>query len=321
MKYLIVGGAGFIGSHLVHRLLKTSDTTAVTVFDNFSSGRLSFLADVESDSRLKIATGDAQSIEALLPHCQGVDLMFHFASNPDIARAVTEPTIDFYSGTLLTQNVVEAARRASVPRVLYASGSGVYGEMGTEFYSESPITAQPVSTYGASKLAGETLLCAYSAMFGVACSAFRFANVVGPRQTHGVGYDFIRKLRHDPRKLVILGDGQQSKSYVHVDDVLSAMLLFAKLGRPGYEVHNVSTDDFLTVTEIAMIVVAEMGLSTSQVEFSYTGGSRGWKGDVPVVRISADKLKAQGWKARYTARGAMQDAVRAMVHDSSLPPI
>jgi UDP-glucose 4-epimerase len=251
-------------------------------------------------------------LEQLTQQSDGVDAVFHFASNPDIARAVREPTIDFYEGTLLTQNVAEAARVAGVGRVLYASGSGVYGEMGRQWYSEEPLNGRPVSTYGASKLAGEAIFSAYAAMFGLRAYAFRFANVVGPNQTHGVGYDFLRRLKQNPQKLDILGNGTQTKSYIHVEDVVEALLLLNRLDPGGYDVFNVSTDDFLTVTEIAQLAVQTLGLDPKGVEFCYSGGDRGWKGDVPLVKIRNEKIKELGWKLRNSSREAMARALSSM---------
>jgi len=316
MNYLVVGGAGFIGSHLTRTLLQDPQTARIRVYDNFSSGQRSFLAPVLADPRLEIVTGDAADLPNLTAQARGADTLFHFASNPDIARAVREPTIDFYAGTLLTQNVAEAARVAGVVRVLYASGSGVYGEMRDQWYAEEPLNGRPVSTYGASKLAGETLFSAYAAMFGLRAYAFRFANVVGPNQTHGVGYDFLRRLRQNPVRLDILGNGQQTKSYIHVEDVVAALLLLRRLDPGGYDVFNVSTDDFLTVTEIAELSVATLGLAPGSVQFSYSGGDRGWKGDVPLVRIANGKLKSLGWSPRYTTRQAMGKALAAMAQPS-----
>jgi UDP-glucose 4-epimerase len=312
MNYLIVGGAGFIGSHLTRTLLQDSRTCQVRVYDNFSSGRKQFLSPVLADPRLEIITADAADIATLKAHAQGVHTLFHFASNPDIARAVHEPTIDFYAGTLLTQNVIETARLSRVQRVLYASGSGVYGEMGDRWHAEEPLNGRPVSTYGASKLAGETILSAYAEMFGLRAYAFRFANVVGPNQTHGVGYDFLRKLRQNSTQLDILGNGTQTKSYIYVEDVIAAMLLVRDLDPGGYDVFNVSTDDFLTVTEIAELTVSTLQLPPAGVRFSYSGGDRGWKGDVPLVRIRNDKLKSLGWRPRHTSREAMEKAITAM---------
>lgn len=315
MNYLIVGGAGFIGSHVTRLLLKDPNTRSVVVFDNFSSGQRSFLQAVSGDSRLRVIEADASDLPSLITQAQGVETVFHFASNPDIARAVREPTIDFHAGTLLTQNVVEAARVAGVQRILYASGSGVYGEMGDRWHAEEPLNGRPISTYGASKLAGETMLSAYASMFGLRAYAFRFANVVGPNQTHGVGYDFLRKLRQNPSRLEILGNGTQTKSYIHVEDVIAAMFLLRDLDPGGYDVFNVSTDDFLSVTEIAELAVATLQLARTGVEFAYSGGDRGWKGDVPLVRVRNDKLKALGWKPRRTAREAMENALAAMSRD------
>lgn len=315
MNYLVVGGAGFIGSHLTRTLLQDPNTKRVRIYDNFSSGKREFLTSVLSDSRLEIITGDAADLVTLTNQAQGVDMLFHFASNPDIARAVREPTIDFYAGTLLTQNVVEAARVAGVKTILYASGSGVYGEMEDRWYAEEPLNGRPVSTYGASKLAGETLLSAYAAMFGLNGYAFRFANVVGPNQTHGVGYDFLRKLRQNPTRLEILGDGTQTKSYIHVEDVIAAMLRLRDLNPDGYDVFNVSTEDFLTVTEIAELTLDCLSLPRNNVHFAYSGGNRGWKGDVPLVRINNGKLKALGWSHRYTTREAMKNALSSMARE------
>lgn len=312
MNYLIIGGAGFIGSHVTRALLQERATQRVRIYDNFSSGQESFLASVLADPRLEIVTADASEGKVLAAQAKGMDTIFHFASNPDIARAVNEPTIDFYQGTLLTQNVAEAARLSGVARVIYASGSGVYGEMGDRWFAEEPLDGRPVSTYGASKLAGEAILSAYSAMFGLKAYAFRFANVVGPNQTHGVGYDFLRKLRQNPSRLEILGNGTQTKSYIHVDDVVAALLLLRIQDPGGYDVFNVSTDDFLTVTEIAELAVNTLQIPRARVEFAFSGGDRGWKGDVPLVRIASDKLKARGWSARYTARQAMEHALCSM---------
>jgi UDP-glucose 4-epimerase len=314
MKYLVVGGAGFIGSHTTRTLLENARTELVRVFDNFSSGQESFLVSVRNDPRLQIIRADAAELPPLIEAARGIDTLFHFASNPDIARAVREPTIDFTAGTLLTQNIVEAARVAGVRQFIYASGSGVYGEMENRWYDEEPLTGRPISTYGASKLAGEALLCSYAAMFGLRAYAFRFANVVGPNQTHGVGFDFLRKLKRDPHRLEILGDGTQSKSYIHVSDVVRALLLLHRQDLEGYHVFNVSTDDFLTVAEIAHLSVAVAGLPPDSVEFAYTGGNRGWKGDVPLVRIRSDRLKALGWRAGFTSHSAMKHALDSMAN-------
>jgi len=312
-RFFITGGAGFIGGHLVARLLQRPDAQVV-VYDNFSSGRAWHLEAVETADRLQTITGDLKDIGRLREAMGGVDVVFHLASNPDIARAVREPDVDFWEGTYLTQNVLEAMRENRVPRLLYSSGSGVYGDTGTEPVVETYSPMRPISTYGASKLAGEALICAYCHMFDMHALAFRFANVVGPRQTHGVAYDFVLRLGRDPTRLQILGDGSQSKSYIHVDDVLDAILFLYDQGWQGFDVFNVATEDYVTVREIADLVVRQLGLS--HVAYSFTGGDRGWKGDVPVVRFDTSKLRSRGWSNRRTSREALQASIDSLITDA-----
>ncbi len=296
VHYFVAGGGGFIGSHMVRRLLRSPEASVV-VYDNFSSGRSWHLP--EGDQRLRIVRADLKELAALTKAMEGAAVVFHFASNPDIARAASEPDIDFWEGTYLTQNLLEAMRVAGVRRILYASGSGVYGDTGTTMVGEGYSPLEPISTYGASKLACEALLCAYGHMFELEGVAFRFANVVGPRQTHGVAYDFIRRLLRDPTRLEILGDGLQSKSYIHVDDVLNALLLVHDQGWQGFGVFNVATEDYVTVRQIADLVAERLDLKG--VKYTFTGGTRGWKGDVPVVRFDTTKLRKRGWANQRTS--------------------
>jgi UDP-glucose 4-epimerase len=313
--FFLVGGAGFIGSHFVDRLLGDVSTPRVTVYDNFSSGQRWHLSGHEGDPRLEILEGDVCDLESLTSAMEGHDIVVHLASNPDIALAATEPAVDFDLGTLLTHHVVEAARRTSARRILYASGSGVYGDLGETEADEDWGPLVPVSTYGASKLAGEALVCSYSHMFGLTGASFRFGNVVGPRQTHGVGFDFVRKLRVDPTRLEILGNGTQSKSYIHVDDVIDAVLIAHRAEADPYSVYNVATGDYLTVTEIADVAVESMGLDPEAVRYEFTGGDRGWRGDVPVVRLSTGRIRALGWTNRRSSREAIEVSIVAMLDE------
>ena len=234
----------------------------------------------------------------------GSETVIHLASNPDIARAVTEPAIDFDAGTLLTHHVVEAMRRSGAQRILYASGSGIYGDLGDLEADEDHGPLLPISTYGASKLAGEALISSYCSMFDMTGCVFRFGNVVGPRQTHGVGFDFIRRLLEDPGRLRILGDGRQSKSYVHVSDVVEAVLLAAAAAPRPLATYNVATGDYMTVAEIAELAVDVLGLEPDRTVFEFTGGDRGWKGDVPVVRLNTGRIRSLGWaNSMSTGRG------------------
>ena len=312
-RFFIVGGAGFIGSHFVDRLLSDSATVQVTVFDTFSSGRMGHIELHARDERLRVVRGDVKELEPLTEAMGDHDVVIHLASNPDIARAVHEPQVDFWEGTYLTQNVVEAMRRSTPKRILYASGSGVYGDLGLHEADEDFGPLVPISTYGASKLAGEALIASYCHMFGLTARVFRFGNVVGPRQTHGVGYDFVRRLSQNPTELEILGDGTQSKSYIHVEDVMSAVLLAHEYAVGTFSAYNVATGDYITVREIADLAVECMNLDPREVTYRFTGGNRGWRGDVPIVRLSTSRIRALGWTCKRMTREALQASILAMM--------
>ncbi len=313
MKHFIVGGAGFIGSHLVKTLLTEEKKSYVVIYDNFSSGKMRHLGEFEHNRNLKIIQDDVKNKENLSQAMAGSDVVYHLASNPDISKAVTQPDIDFWEGTYLTNNVIEAMRINGIKRLLYASGSGVYGDGGLVEIQEDYLPMLPISTYGASKLSCEAMICAYCHLFGIIASVFRFANVVGPRQTHGVGYDFVRRLTSNPRQLEILGDGTQSKSYIHVTDVISAMKILKEKAPDGFSYYNVATSDYITVTEIADIVVNIMGLK--DVKYKYTGGNRGWKGDVPIVRLNSNKIRSFGWTNTYSTKEAIHSSVNSIFED------
>jgi UDP-glucose 4-epimerase len=309
-RSFIAGGAGFIGSHLTRELLRSSDHEVV-VFDNFLSGSPSHLDGLLDDSRLRLIEADLRDLDLLVDAMRGADDVYLLAANPDIAAAVEEPGIDFWHGTYLAHNVIEAARINAVPRLIYASGSSVYGDRAREEVDERCGPFVPLSTRGATELACEAMLAAYAHMFGIRASVFRLANVVGPRQTHGVTYDFVRHLLDDPTVLPILGDGGQSGSYIHVSDVISAVLTVVDRGWEGFEVFNVGTGDYVTVAEVADLVVERMLLS--DVRYEYTGGSRGWSGDVPIVRLRGDRLAALGWRCHRSSVEALLDSIDANI--------
>jgi UDP-glucose 4-epimerase len=311
-KYFVAGGAGFIGAHLVNHLLDTTSAT-VTVFDNFSTGRKWAFFERANDPRLVIVAKDARDQAGLVEAINGHDVVYHFAANSDIARAATEPAIDFNNGTLLTHNLLEAMRETGVGRILFTSGSGVYGEVPPVPIPEEYPRMIPISTYGASKLASESLISAYCHMFDITGTVFRFANVVGPHQTHGVAYDFLRRVAKDPTRLKIFGDGRQTKPYIHIDDVLAAFRLMEREQVAGYDVFNVGTEDSLTVHEIADMVVERMGLS--DVHYEFTGGSRGWKADVPFYQLDTRKIRSRGWSSGRNSREAVTAAVDSMIRD------
>ncbi len=315
-RVIIVGGAGFIGSHFTDALLADERTVRLTLYDNFSSGQEWHFAEHAGDERLEVVRADTNDLRRLCEAMAGHDLVIHLASNPDIAAAMTNPAIDFDQGTLITHHVVEAMRQTGVPRIAYSSGSGVYGDLGELEASEDHGPLIPVSTYGASKLAGEALISSYAYMFDLHGCAFRNGNVVGRRQTHGVGFDFVRRLRADPTHLTVLGDGTQSKSYILATDVVAAFLnvLDAGLEEP-FVTFNVATGDYVSVREIVQLALEVLELDPAATRVEYGTEPRGWKGDVPVVRLNTERIRALGWRPTTGSAGALCASMRAMLDD------
>jgi UDP-glucose 4-epimerase len=313
-KYFIAGGAGFIGSHLARKIKKENPESEIVIYDNFSSGKMWHLDEISGNSNLKIIKDDIKNIDSLKSAMVGADVVYHFASNPDISKAVTQPDIDFWEGTYLTNNILEAIRVNGIKKLLYASGSGIYGDSGYNEVDEDYSPQLPISTYGASKLACEALISSYCFMFDLNASAFRFANVVGPNQTHGVGYDFVRMLLQNNNELKILGDGSQSKSYIYVSDIVNALRTIENQSIKGFSYFNVATLDYITVKEIADIVTGLLELK--KVEYKFTGGDRGWKGDVPIVRMNSEKIRKYGWKNEFTSFDAIKKSVESIISDA-----
>jgi len=314
MKYFVVGGAGFIGSHLTTILLTEEKESYVTVYDNFSSGKIWHLEDVKENKNLKIIKADIKDKNKLIDSMKDSDIVYHFASNPDISKAVKQPDIDFWEGTFLTNNVLEAMRINGIKKLFYASGSGVYGDTGYIEVNEDYSPKLPISTYGASKLGCEALISSYTYMFDINTVAFRFANVVGPHQTHGVGYDFVRNLIKSNTELCIMGDGTQSKSYIYVTDVIKALRLLQKSDMNGFSYYNVSTQDYITVKDIASITTEIMNIK--KISYKFTDSKRGWKGDVPIVRLNSDKIRQLGWKNEFTSKEAIIKSITSIYEDA-----
>ncbi|MBI5401957.1 MAG: NAD-dependent epimerase/dehydratase family protein [Ignavibacteriae bacterium] len=313
-KYFIAGGAGFIGSHLARRIIRENPESEIIIFDNFSSGKMWHLDEIKEKGNIKIVIDDIKNLDSLKEAMHGADVVYHFASNPDISKAVTQPDIDFWEGTYLTNNILEALRVNGIKRLLYASGSGIYGDSGYNEVDEDYSPQLPISTYGASKLACEALISSYCFMFDMNASAFRFANVVGPNQTHGVGYDFVRMLLQNNKELKILGDGSQSKSYIYVTDIVRALMTVEVQNLKGFSYFNVATLDYITVKEIADIVTGLLDLKN--VEYKFTGGDRGWKGDVPIVRMNSEKIRKFGWINEFTSNEAIKNSVESIISDA-----
>lgn len=301
MKFIVVGGCGFVGSNFVKQALDLGHE--VLVIDNLKSGRVEFINSQNSGQRLEIIIDDVANWEKYRHKLTLSDVCVHLASNADIAAAIDDPTIDFYQGTLISQNVAEMVRKCRIPNVVYASGSGVYGEYDLEM--DEDLTFRPISPYGASKVAGESIFCSYSYMYEINTIALRFANVVGINQTHGVGFDFIKQLKKNSEKLKVLGNGNQSKSYIHVKDVVSAILFLLNQNLKSFNVYNVTTPDQVTVKDIAHLAIEEVYGKTNMTQIEYQDSDRGWRGDVPSVILSGKKLLSQGWKTSLNSRQAI----------------
>jgi len=288
-RIFITGGAGFIGSNLAVRLKKRNK---ITVYDKRNGDDLLDFAKLN---------------QAIKNH----NFVFHLASNPDIAKSEKNPRLDIDQGIITAFNVLEAMRLNNIKKIAYTSGSGVYGDQGVKYTKESFGPLLPVSMYGASKLACEGLIAAFCHMYDMQSWIFRPANIVGKGQTHGVGYDFIKKLREKPEELTILGDGTQSKSYLYIDDLINAVILAIRKAADGVNLFNLASNGFTDVKTIAKITTEEMGLKN--VKFNYTGGSRGWKGDVPKVRLDVSKIKKLGWQAKLNSDQAIRKSIKDLL--------
>lgn len=308
-KILVTGGAGFIGSNLVDRLMERGNR--VLVFDNLSSGKMEFIKHHLENPDFTLMKGDLLDHEAIERACKDADMVYHVAANPDVKLGASDTKVHFDQNILATYNLLEAMRKTGVRKIAFTSTSTVYGEASIMPTQENYGPLIPISLYGASKLACEALITSYSHTFDMQAWIFRFANIVGPRSTHGITVDFIKKLKENPLKLEILGDGKQEKSYLHVSECVNAILFAIEKSNEEVNIFNIGSEDTISATGIGKVVVQEMGLS--DVEFIYTGGSRGWKGDVPRMRLGIEKLKAIGWKPAYTSEKSIRDTAKALL--------
>ena len=312
MKIVVTGGAGFIGSNLVDRLMENRH--AVMVLDNLSGGRRDFIAHHFGSKNFKFIEMDVRDEDRLkqVLHPK-IDLVFHLAANDDIARGVEDPSLDFEHSIVATFSLLQAMKHHGIRNLVYTSGSGVYGDRGPTYSSESFGPLEPVSMYGAAKAGAEALVSAFAHLFDLQAWIVRPANIIGPRATHGVVFDFVKRLTRDPTELRILGDGKQSKTYLHVNDVIDALLLVQKKARGRVNFFNLSSNSFVTVNQIADEVVKAMGLKG--VRFRRTGGKIGWRGDVAVVRLRNTRLHRLGWRAKYNSREAVRATIEALLKD------
>lgn len=314
MKILVAGGAGFIGSHLVDELLSVGHEIVCAdklIFGDQNIRHLRNDRELVNSGKFKfyeMELADQTKVDRLFSENK-IDAVYHMAANSDIQKGGKEPSIDFNDTLLTTRALLEGMRKKDVKNLFFASTSAVYGEMLDIKLTEMTGGIKPVSYYGGAKLASEALISSYVSMCNMNAIVFRFPNVIGPRLTHGAVFDFISKLRKNPHELEILGDGTQCKPYIYVSDLIDAILKLTKEFKPGEEVYNISVkSEGTTVTHIAEIVVEVMELT--DVEFKYTGGDRGWKGDVPRFSYDISKVLATGWEPKHTSDEAVRQTVK-----------
>lgn len=301
IKVLVTGGAGFIGSHLVDRLIKLGNH--VVVFDNLTSGRMENLEHLKGNKNFTFIKGDLLNQKEIETALNGISIVYHAAADPNARPREGSSITHFEQNIVATFNILEAMRKKNIEKIVFLSSSVVYGDAEVIPTPEN-YTTMPISTYGASKLANEAMISSYYHTYGIKGVVFRFANVIGRRSDHGVIYDFIGKLKKNPKELEILGDGTQTKSYIYIDDCIDAMIFAERNVKDDFEIFNIGSEETTTVTEIADIVVKVLGLN--DVKYSFTGGSRGWKGDVRVMQLSIEKLKSLGWKPKYKSNRSVE---------------
>lgn len=309
MRTLVFGGAGFIGSILSQRL--HAEGHEVTVFDSLYTGKMDNLAPLSGKKGFAFIKGDMRDLEAVKKAVAGQDLVYHFAANADIRGGMENTFLDFEFNAITAYNALEAMRKTDVKKIVFTSSSAVYGEPSVFPTPESYGPLRPTSLYGASKLAAEGYISAFCEDFGMQSWVFRFVNVLGAGNNHGVVGDFIRKLKADPKRLHILGNGKQRKSCIHVNDCVAGIQSAVARANDTTNIFNIGNDDYVDVTAIADQVCAAMGLQG--VAYDYAGGVRGWTGDMPFVFLDNKRLRATGWAPTMNSAQAVRRAAEEML--------
>jgi UDP-glucose 4-epimerase len=302
---VVTGGAGAIGSNLVRTLLARGQE--VRVIDNLSSGHA---GRVPTSPKVSLTVADLRRPAEFEDRLQGVSAVWHIAANPDIRKGSADPSVDVENGTLATFHLLEAARRHDVPRVLFSSSSAIYGQATVLPTPEDYGPLCPESQYAAAKLASEALLSAYAHSYGLQVHIFRFANIIGVALDHGILPDFLAKLRRDPTRLEVLGDGRQAKSYLRTEDCVGGMMLASEQAHDRVNIFNLGAADRISVREISEKVVAATG---GHARIEYTGGDRGWIGDVPQQLLSIAKISKLGWAPHYSSAGAVDRTIAELL--------
>ncbi|HXT71391.1 MAG TPA: NAD-dependent epimerase/dehydratase family protein [Vicinamibacterales bacterium] len=311
MKCLVTGGAGFIGSHVVDRLLARGDE--VIAYDNLSTGQRGFLETASKSDRFRLVEADTLDADALVKAMAGVELVFHLAANADVRFGTEHPRRDLEQNTIATFNVLEAMREHGVKRLAFASTGSIYGDaVVIPTPEDAPFPVQ-TSLYGASKLACEGMIQAYSEGFGLNACIFRFVSILGERYSHGHVFDFYRSLLANPNQLTVLGDGKQRKSYLYVHDCIDAMLVALKTpAEPRARVLNLGTPEYCEVNQSIGWITGHLGLTP---ELRYTGGDRGWIGDSPFIFLQTARIRSLGWAPKLTIREGIIQTLEYLRHN------
>ncbi len=305
MLHLVTGCAGFVGSTIVDRLLR--DGHSVVGIDNFSSGRVEFLAGARKSNEFRLITADLRSKEILAEALDGVDTVYHIAANADVRYGTLHPRRDFEQNTEVTVNVLEAMRQVGVGRIVFASSGSIYGEAAIVPTPEDAPMPVQTSLYGASKIAAESFIEAYSEGFGIQSYIFRFVSLLGERYTHGHVIDFYRQLKKHPMYLDVLGDGKQRKSYLYVADCVDAIMRAVAATADRVNVFNLGTDEYCEVNDSIGWIIDSLRVVP---EIRYTGGRQGWVGDSPFIFLDTKRIVSTGWKPTLTIRSAIERTVQ-----------
>jgi UDP-glucose 4-epimerase len=297
MKYFVTGGAGFIGSHVVDRLL--AEGHEVVCYDNFSTGLEEFLEGSLPHPNFTLVRGDLLDDLLLTKSLIGCDYVFHFAANADVRFGTEHPRKDLEQNTIATFNVLEAMRKNNVKRMAFSSTGSIYGE--PEVFPTPETAPFPIQTslYGASKLACEGMIQAYCEGFGFEACIFRFVSILGERYTHGHVFDFYKKLTQNPHKLHILGNGKQRKSYLYIHDCIDSMFISIENAKPKVNLFNLGTDEYCEVNDSIGWINDHLKLTPQK---TYSGGERGWIGDSPFIFLDCSKVRQLGWKPKLSIK-------------------
>jgi UDP-glucose 4-epimerase len=305
MKFFVTGAAGFIGSTFTDRVLSAGHS--VVGYDDYSTGFESFIKRAQHSANFKFVQGDVLNLNAMTEAMCGAEIVVHFAANADVRFGTHHPSRDLEQNTIATFRVLEAMRANSIKRIAFSSTGSVYGEsVVIPTPEDAPFPVQ-TSLYGASKVACEGLISAYAEGFDFVAIVFRFVSILGPRYTHGHVFDFYKQLRRDPTKLRILGDGNQRKSYLHVDDCIDAMLTAITHAEGKFNVFNLGTDENCQVNDSIRWICDELGL---EVERIYSGGDRGWIGDNPYIFLDCQRIRSLGWQPRHNIEEGVRLTLR-----------